>query len=478
MITTILYAAILSIHQGEPTLLLADCTIPTVPGEARCGTFTVPEDRSRPNANRISLRIIVLRATGANPAPDPVVPIPGGPGGAVTAGAATWARVLAEAREQRAILLVDPRGTGASGELSCDLDDANDNLGAYVRDFLPPDRVRACRAELERRTDLSMYSTEIIARDLDDLRVALGIDRFNLYGVSGGTRQAQIYQRMYPRQVRSMILAGVVAHGFRMPLSYARDAQRAFDLLARDCSADARCRDAYPDVRGDLGIVLERLSAAPARVAIPRAGRAADTAVITRDIFAEKLRSQMYTPVGASRLPLVLRHAATGDFMPFVRLVLPNLQPPPPETVAMGHFLAITCTEDVARINDVETRRETANTFLGAYRVSQQVEACKLWPRASLSRDHFSAPSVSRVPTLFISGDADPVTPPRWAELAAGYLPNSAHLVFPHGGHVPFATPCATRVVAAFLRSTNPASLDITCATNFARPPFALEAAR
>jgi pimeloyl-ACP methyl ester carboxylesterase len=273
-----------------------------------------------------------------------------------------------------------------------------------------------------------------------------------------------------------MVLAGVVPHGFRMPISYARDAQRAFDILVRDCAADPGCHRAFPDPAGDLRTVLGRLERAPVRVAIPRTAQRSDTAVITRDIFAEELRSQMYGMVSASRIPLVLRRAALGDFLPFVSFVLPNRRPPPdPEAVAIGHFLALTCAGDVARITDDEIPSASAITFLRDYRVRQQIEACKLWPKAALSREYFDPPQVSRVPVLFISGDADPVTPPRWAEEAAKYLPNSASLVFPHGGHVPVGSACGVTTMADFLDRASPRALDVSCVKNFRRPPFVVE---
>jgi pimeloyl-ACP methyl ester carboxylesterase len=463
--------------QPVAPLALRACQIPGVAGDVRCGTLTVPENRQRPSGRTIALDVVVLAAAGRSPAPDPIVWLPGGPGGSITPGAAAIAFTYAALRESRSIILMDPRGTGKSGALLCDLDDAGaDNYATYFREFMPPARVRACRQRLERGHDLTQYSTEAIADDIESLRRALGVRSLNLVGVSGGTRQAQVYQRRHPNSVRSMVLAGVVPHGFRMPLSYARDAQRAFDVLVRDCAADAACHRAFPDPAGDLRTVLARLERSPVRVPIARPGRQADTAIITRDVFAEELRTQMYGMASASRIPLVLRRAALGDFLPFATFVLPNRRPPPdPEPVAIGHFLALTCADDLARIREDEIAPASANTFLRDYRVRQQIEACKLWPTAALSREYFEAPKVSRVPVLFISGDADPVTPPRWADEAAKYLPNSTSLVFAHGGHVPINAPCAVTRIAAFLERGSPNGLDVSCAKHFPRPPFVIE---
>jgi len=454
-----------------PGLTLTPCRIAGGTLEARCGTLMVPEHHGKSGGRKIALRVALVPATGEKPAPDPIVPVPGGPGGSVISAAGGWARILSDARAERAILLVDPRGTGESEPLDCDLDYAQGHLGGYFREFMPLNRVLACRAALEKRVDLTAYSTESIADDLEAVRAALGFPALNLYGVSGGTRQAQVYLAKYPARVRSMILGGVLAPGFRVPLGYARDAQHALDSLAAACRADSACQRAYPRFREEFNGVLNRLAASPARVAIARPDGVTDTVIVTRDIFAEQFRTQFYSPGSAANLPYLVSRAAAEDFLPFAETVVPGRKLQEPDGIAMGHFLAITCSEDIPRIQESEVAGETAGTFLGDYRVRQQQRACAEWPRARLSPDHFTA-VVRQVPTLFISGDADPVTPPRWAEAAAKYLPNSISLVWHGGGHVPFGNPCAGKIASRFIASASPRGLDTACIAEYRRPPF------
>lgn len=464
-------SSLLSAQQPAPTLALSPCPVPGNTLEARCGTLLVPEHHSGPAGRKIALRVMLIPATGANPAPDPIVPIPGGPGGTVISAAGGWVRILTDARAERALLLVDPRGTGESGALDCDLDNPRGHLGGYFREFLPIERVKACRVELEKRVDLTAYSTESIADDLEAVRAALGFPALNLYGVSGGTRQAQVYLARYPARVRSLVLAGVLAPGFRMPLGYARDAQGAFDSLAVACRADSVCQRVYPRFRDQFDTVLRRLSARAERVAIPRPEGVTDTVTVTRDIFAEQVRTQFYGPGSAANLPYLVSRAVSGDFLPFAETVVPGRRLQEPDGIANGHFLAITCTEDVPRIEESEVTRETAGTFLGDYRIRQQQRACAEWPRARLSPAHFT-PVVRQVPTLFISGDADPVTPPRWADTATKYLPNSISLVWHGGGHVPFGNACAGRIASRFIAMGSPRGLDVECIKQYRRPEF------
>ena len=90
------------------------------PDGARCGTVTVPLDRSQPAAGTIDVAYALLpRTDTSRPALSAIVPNPGGPGSGPIAEAADWAERLAPLRKRRDILLIDPRGTGQSGTLAC-----------------------------------------------------------------------------------------------------------------------------------------------------------------------------------------------------------------------------------------------------------------------------------------------------------------------------------------------------------------------
>jgi pimeloyl-ACP methyl ester carboxylesterase len=203
-------------------------------------------------------------------------------------------------------------------------------------------------------------------------------------------------------------------------------------------------------------------------------GAPLDSALLTRDVFAEKLRSRLYTPRGASLLPFVVHRAARGDFGPFIEMTFPYGRFPESEPVSIPHFLSATCAEDVSRIRDAEVAAAVAGTFLADYRIRQQRAACALWPTAILPSDHFDTPRRSEVPVLLLSGAADPVTPPRWADTAATHLPNSLSVTFSQGGHVPFASPCAAALATQFLERASTKGLDPSCAKRFRRPAFVI----
>ena len=438
----------------------------------RCATIPVRENRSIASGRMLGIRVLVVAPDSGTELADPIVPVPGGPGGGVIDAGNGWARILKGARGHRALVLVDPRGAGQSGALDCELSDGPAHPGSYVHDFAPPAKVRECAAALSRRADLTRYTTETIAEDLAEVLTTLGYQRVNLAGVSGGTRQAFIFASRYPARVRSLMLAGVVPPGFRLPLRYARDFERSIDLLFADCARDPACHAAYPDPRGELTRVLARLGRTPARVIVQVPGRPADSARVSRGIFAERIRAMLYSPALAATVPYVVHRAAAGDFLPFVEPLVPGLGAPPGgDGIAMGHYLSVTCSEDVDRIPESERAGAAKGTLLGDYRVQQQIDACRLWPHARLPEAHFEF-RILDIPALLISGDADPVTPPRWAEALKRYLPRARHVVFPTGGHVPLGTPCGAALASLFILSGDARGLDFSCAATLTRPRF------
>src|SRR6185437_4957571 len=101
----------------------------------------------------------------------------------------------------------------------------------------------------------------------------------------------------------------------------------------------------------------------------------------------------------------------------------------------------------------------------GNYRVFQQTRACSLWQRGNIPAD-YREPVSSNLPVLIFSGNLDPVTPPQRGEEVAKYLPNSRHVIIPHGGHGIdglSGADCVFRLIMEFLHSGDVKSLDTRC---------------
>jgi pimeloyl-ACP methyl ester carboxylesterase len=449
---------------------LKPCRLSGIDEELLCGKLTVYENRKTRTGRTLDLNVVVLPAFDQKTKAEPLFDLAGGPGAASTEGATFYAGPGKEYRRRHDVLCVDQRGTGRSNRLSIPQEKTPQH---YLSEMYPVDYVKEMRQALEQRADLTKYTTSIAMDDLDDVRAWLGYDRINLVGWSYGTRAALVYMRQHPEHVRSAILLCVAPMDLKMPLHHSEAAERALDLLLSECEHDAACHAAFPQIREDWKKTLAQLEKEPARVEYsPPKTRASTTLRIERDIFAEKIRTWMYGRDKAARIPLIVHHAAYGDFAPFLQEAI---GPSIPDFVADGMYLSVTCAEDVSFIDQEEAARLNAGNPFGNYRVLQQTRACAMWPRGEIPPD-FLEPVRSNAPVLIFSGNMDPITPPKYGEEVARHLPNSRHLVIPEAGHGPqgLSDPdCLDRIAIEFLDKGDAQNLDVSCVERMARPPFA-----
>jgi pimeloyl-ACP methyl ester carboxylesterase len=456
---------------------LQPCDVPGIVGGGRCGSYDVYENRVTKTGRKISLNILVVPALGANPLPDPVVWLEGGPGGAATQAAGQVSQhYLRGLRNDRDLVFVDARGTGKSNPLKCDdIGESPANLDRYFGKLFPVSLVRACREKLEQSADLTLYTTIMAVDDLDEVRGALGYERVNLAGASYGTLAALAYMRQYPERVRSAFLVGVVTPDFRLPLPFARAAQNALELLFADCAADQACHGAFPNLKSEFEAVLERFDRGPLEVTMidpiiqqPR------TVTLERENYVERLRALLYSTAGARFVPFVVHRAFLQDWLPFQTMALRyNLGGP---TTSRGLYFSATCSEAVRFISEAELVAETRGTFVGDRRVRAHMAACEEWPKGEVPRS-FTEPVRSQIPVLMFSGDADGSTPPWMAEGAVKFLLNGRQLKAAHTGHQ-IDGPCTWDVMQAFFTIPSVQQLNAACVERAQRPPFAIEIPR
>lgn len=443
-------------------LRLEPCSVEGVAGEIRCGTFRVPEHRTGEDGRTIDLAVTVLRATGPDPAPDPLVHLVGGPGAAATGVDAAFEN-LPRLRRRRDVVLVDQRGTGDSNRLDCDFTWGGAEA-SYTEAFLPVDRVRACREELEERADLGRYTTPAAMDDLDELRQALGYERVNLWGGSYGTRAALVYLRRHGDHVRSVILAGPDLSFRYGSAAVALASERALERLASRCRSDASCGDRHPDLRAEVDTVLDRLERDPAVARVPSPTGDTVRVEIGRHDFAEGLRYLMYGADAAAGIPGLVEQARSGEFRRFGTILL-RIRASLTGQAADGMYLSVDCAEVVPRIDSADLVRVDSASFLRDGRARQRIRACAEWPRAELPPG-FHEPVGGRTPTLVLAGGLDPTIPVGWTRTVTRWLQNSRRVVFPNRGHElgpNSADACMRRIVTGFLSDPAPGRLDTSC---------------
>jgi pimeloyl-ACP methyl ester carboxylesterase len=437
---------------------LTTCRVPGLDEDVLCGRRRVDENRAASNGRIIALNIVVVPATTDSVADDPLVFLAGG--GVVPA--TRYARFLATSmpalRRHRDIVLVDQRGTGASNPLACD------RARLDIMTALPPDArylayIAACRASLAERADVRFYTTSAAMEDLDDVRAWLGYSRVNLYSASYGTSAAATYIRRYPSRVRSVVMHGVVPLDAPMQVDLARSAQESLDRVLELCAADSRCNATYPELHADLARIFARFDSIAA-------GAGPGQRRNIGQPFRDALNTALSTVAGIRSVPRLIHDAARGTPPP------DGGPPPGPEPAPLGVRLALLCSEGLAGIDTSTISRATSRTFLGEFPVRFQLRWCDGWPTAPLPLG-FRAPLRSSVPALLLTGELDPITPPRYAEHIREWFSNGVALRLPYRSHSD-TDPCVTGIIEAFIvtggNAPDSSCLAVTPAIDFLEP--------
>ena len=450
-----------------PVAAFEPCERPDIAGRVECGRVAVPEDRARPGGRSLRVFFLRVRATG-EATDDPIFFFTGGPGSAASASGPFLSGEFDALRATRDLVFIDQRGTGQSHPLRCPFDG---DVTARLAPMFDASHAAACRARLERDHDLRFYTTRDAAHDVDDVRRSLGYARINLHGSSYGTRAAWAYAAQFPAHARTMILWGVAPPGFYLPEPFAQGLEVALEGVIAACLAERECGARHPDLRRGVQRAFDRLRGGPATVRVSARDGVVREGKLTRDEFAEAVRYQLYFMHRTRTLPSMLARAAAGDYSPIAQASVTNRFSL--EDLNRGMFLTVTCTEDLPFIDANAARAAFANTRLGIYRVQQQMEACRDWPRGN--PDWSAGARPLQTPALVQNGEFDPATPLAGAREGMRLLPNGTLVIVPHGAHN-FAglgvDDCLRRMNTAFITRGTAEGLDTSCIAASKRQPF------
>jgi len=443
-------------YSQNQQLSLENCHVDGIKAQVKCGKLQVSENYSKSDGEKITINFVILPAIDNSEDKTPLMFLAGGPGQAAAELASGLTNVFYEVRKTRDLILVDQRGTGASHPLQCE-DATEQNVYALTPEDFSAQDIKDCLLKLT--GDLSQYNSENAIRDFEAVRAALGHQQINIYGGSYGTRAGLVYMRMFPDSLRSVVLDSVGP--IEVPIGlFGQSSARSFNLLLNNCQKDPNCQHAFPKLEQEFSALLARLEEAPAQVNIahPRLGTQTKF-VISKAKLLGTIRSQLYSVATRSLVPLVIHQAYLGNYMPLAGLIA---QTEGGQGIYIGLLFNITCNEDYPRISAMDFELDANNNFGGGDSHFSFKMVCPLWPEYRPG-DVFYNPVIADIPTLILSGDLDPVTPPSNGEYSAKSLPNNHHIVVNNASHTVAMSTCASDIINEFLTSLEPKKLDESC---------------
>jgi pimeloyl-ACP methyl ester carboxylesterase len=358
-------------------------------------------------------------------------------------------------------VVMDQRGTGLSDpSLACPqgnellFETLNQDLDSETLIEMDLAATQECHQTwIDRGVNLDAYNSVQNAADFEALRLALGYEQVNLYGISYGTRLALTYERDYPAAVRSLLLDSSYPLEVDLFASGATHFDRALQTLFQTCAADADCAATYPDLEGVLFQSLKTLDAAPVTVeAVSLTTGDSYTVLMTDERWMGFLFSALYQSGWLPYLPEWIFAAAEGNFSriaPFyVALLEFNAD------INMGMYMSVQCHEEVPFASQPpppSPNTERLLPYLSLNAPEALAASCRIWNPAPTAGPLENVAVGSQRPALILNGDFDPITPPEWGAQVAAQFPNSQAWVLPNGGHgVSVEGPCVAAIIGHF----------------------------
>ena len=473
----------LPVPRFVPTTCPTEPVATTLPKDARCGFLVVPENRAEPGGPTIDLTVGIVPAVSAHPAPDPVVYLAGGPGGFPLGEAQSL--IAAGFNRDRELILLSQRGTLYGPPNPAPVCPEADK--AFIATLgLPLDgsaaialNVAAARGCYQRLVaagaDLGAYNTTENAADVADLRVALGIREWDVFGTSYGTNLAMTYMREYPQGIRSVTLDSVEPPEVVAANLFAPNAREGFDSLFQACAEQPQCG---PGIERTFTDLVRRLEAHPVTTRVePPAGGAAVKLVLDGGRLVNWLIEESFNTADYRNVPAMIAKLAHGDPGPIATEVAARVIGSGVGIIGAGLALGVGCAEwipymtgTILSAGRLAFPAYPDSVLAPALHVTYLPQQCGVW-NVPVAPAALRAATPSTIPTLMLAGTFDAVTPVSWEQIAARTLTNSTVLQFTGIGHtVTLSSPCGQQVFASFLATPN--APDTACVAKLRPPTF------
>lgn len=458
--------------------------------QVSCGYVRLPENRAVKNGKMISLAVAIFKAPQYMRSidPAPVLRLEGGPGSSSlgTFGALITAANYHTLIFRHNLILFDQRGVGYStpslkcSELSSQVNSDQPIVERLIPQNLlePTERLyRACYERLSAAgIDLNNFNTLQNADDVADLIHALGYQRMTLYGASYGTLLELMVMRRHPDVVRAAVLDSVVppdAHP--LSLDFARNTERAFNVLFQGCARSASCNARYPNLRQVLYTLVDTLNASPVHLVFTDpVTKSQQSVTLTGILLLNWVFTGLYGTSLIPFLPGVIYQLKDHDyrsvpfFLQFTRATR--------STLSDGMYYSVECSWEWPSI----TQQDLNNSIKGitpqiatfrSINIQLSFDICQSWKVKPVPVAQ-KQPVVSDLPALVLAGEYDPITPPSYGRRVAQNLSNSYFFLFPGQGHGElYSSTCSNRIISAF--EDDPSRQpDASCIAQMSGPNF------
>ena len=445
---------------GNDTINWQSCPGAAAGDTVRCGQLAIPIDWANPSASKTTqIQLARLPATQPSQRIGTLFFNPGGPGegemGYLIGSQARQYYFPQAIRDRFDIVAVEPRGTGENPPLNCPVPvdysvTKFPHTQSEVAELVASNAKFGAQCVQAAGPISSHLDTASVARDMDQVRSALGESKISFLGVSYGTMLAQSYAELFPNRVRAMVIDGVVDRSLSWQRLVEADAlavQDGVDRFAQWCQATSQCALHNTDVHKAITQLLSRADSGQ----IKDQDRPVRAEEISGAINAALNDSSFYSPL-ATILHQVAATGAMGDLEKLTSAKNPDYP----------LYRAIICQDIPVSVADarqfpLEAAKVQllAPTLRGYSEFWDIASGCAGWPTPARWTPHQWTVPASFPPVLLASGAHDVATPRLWAESVHRALPNSALVKWDSDGHAAWPANSASTVNAEINYLTN-----------------------
>jgi pimeloyl-ACP methyl ester carboxylesterase len=442
-------------------------------GRLQCATLTVPLDYSDASKGTIDLYLKRRPASDQAHHVGSLLVNPGGPGVPGTTLVDQAALAFSEDLLDRFdIVGWDPRGTGQSSPVDC-----VDNLDPYFAlDPLPDTPAEkqaivdtskqfdaACRQRSGRI--LPYVSTQDTARDMDQIRAALGEDKISYFGFSYGSQLGATYATLFPTRVRAMVIDGAADPNAGYVESTKQQVvglERGLQAMLDDCAKKTSCafhHDGKPGAAYDA--LLAKLASNP--IPSPEADRPAVGPGVAIYAVVSGLYVREYWPV----VTRALAAAEKGDGGPLLQLYDTYIerQSDGTWTNSFEDLIAINCLDDPGPKDpsfpdSYAKDLEALSPHFGAWEAYSY--NCIFWPVPQKTPLKLTAAGAG--PIVVVGTTGDPITPIEGTKAMADALEQATLITVDANQHTGYGTnACVVKAVDEYLIAVTVPAKGLEC---------------
>lgn len=388
------------------------------------GIIVVPENRSKADSRLLEIPFVRIHATGDS-IMDPVFYMSGGPG-SPNIGNYFFVNNFIKNHD---VVLVGFRGVEGSVVLNLpEVDDFFANMPGDLTEKATLDSMAAAYARGAARlqsdgVDTDGYTITEVVQDFEEVRLALGYEKVNLFSVSYGTRLAMIYDWMYPTTINrsAMMCVNPPGHFEWRPEVMDDHLKHYSDLYKQDLE--------YGDSNIDIAEVIRQTSRnMPERwLFFP----------IKKGYVLMSTFMMLYSVENAPQLFDAWLAAEKGDWSGIAMLSL-SMDFMLADALNWGDLAAKAASADYVFESGIDLLAEfmPENSIIGAPGTLLGIGS-RGWP-AKLIPDSLRNVHYSETPTLLINGNLDVSTPARFGrDELLPYLKNGHQVIVSEAAHSP-----------------------------------------